>query len=233
MRNTRKMRIGVIGVLSMAMALITAPLAVTAQADEFDLAGVVDNFDFFQHDFAVSKGAAIASARIYSGSDTGDYWHGQLDLSLSDNLSVGARYADTELIKEYRVHASYDLWERGPLYITPILSYHYFDGGELVDRLMQGRLEHRPEDNLNFGRLGVRVGLSKTYDSGWNVYAYHEPRFTFLGDSDGFDFVETKSEGGFSKDLGALRVGPFIQYVTDGDYDKVWLVAGTRVSAAF
>lgn len=194
---------------------------------------VADDFEFYQHDFEASKGSLSVGARVLSG-DGGDYWHGQVDLALTDRLTVGARYADVSGVSEYRAHASYDVVQTEGFYVRTIGSYHYLDGGELIASLIEGGdLVYNGPESIDLWRLGVRVGVEGAIGENWRAFAWHEPRVVLSGELDDFQFVGSKSEAGLMRNFGPVAAGPFVQLMMDDGYQKNWLIAGTKVTAAF
>ena len=195
-------------------AVIVA-LAAVAYVFFCPAANANENFDVWQHDFAVTGENLSVSLRTYTDAD---YDHVQLTYKLPADFVVGYRYAEENGIKEHRGIAAYQGLAYGPLYVTPIVTYSSFDGIEGIDHF----------------RLGVRAGLEHDY-KGFKAFAWHEPRAVFGADVDEFDFIGSKSEAGLLFPVGKAQFGPFVQVWLDDDYKyhEGALIAGTKFVATF
>lgn len=176
---------------------------------------VADDWDVMQHDYAAEAGKSTISARHFSGGDT-DYYHGQIDYQLTDKMLAGFRYADHGDFQEYRATLAHPIYTGDAFYLSPILSYRYFQGTK------EG----------NHMRLGVRAGGQFIVADHFTVWGWHEPRAVSGGD-DGTKFIGSKSEAGVSVNVGGVMVGPFVQAIMDEDYSDPVIIAGTKLSASF
>lgn len=194
--------------IMLGVAMLLMPLSI-ANADDWD---------YMQHDFAASVGEKFeAGARIISGSDN-SYWHAEAGINLTEDATVSYRYADWDgIATEHRATLAYSVYQDEVFALTPIVSYHYFDGDGA---------------DADFGRLGLNVSFQHTFGEKYTLWVWHEPRFTFAGDAGGFELSTTKSEAGLSVPIGPIQVGPFVQMNTDGDYGEISFIAGTKVVLA-
>jgi hypothetical protein len=193
----------------------------------------VDDWDVFIVDLKVNYEDWSFSARAYT--DT-SYWHFEAQRRLLPWLTVGSRYTYNDGVGEIRPKAIVDLYDYGPFYVKPRLEYRqnvHSDPSDVTNFVDYADYTDRETyaPYLDHARLGVRLGYECDLPKyPYTVWAWHEPRWAFLGDVDEFDFIGSRSEFGMNRDYEKFSFGPFVRVDLDDEYQEPFFMAGLKVS---
>jgi len=175
---------------------------------------IAGDFDTSQHNFKLKQDKVSLEYRETLDSDKD---HLQLGYDITDNVTLEYRYVDSaDIENRFRIKAKHKWSEM--LTVGTKVEYRKFQDADDYYRLI-------PIIRLSTGKLVNMEG-----------YVNFEPRFNFgkQGESNDLRVDTTQTKIGFDYNLtDKVTVGPFLQYETDGDFDKTDVFFGTAVSVNF
>jgi len=175
---------------------------------------IADDFDTSQHNFKLKQDKISLEYRETLDSDKD---HLQLGYDISNNVTLEYRYVDADDIENrFRIKA-----------------LHKWSDSLTVGSKIEYRSFQDADDHYRFIPI-IRLSTGSLH--GMNGYVNFEPRFNFgkQGESNDLGVDATQTKVGFDYNLtDTLTVGPFLQYETDGNFDKTDVFFGTAVSVNF
>lgn len=185
------------------LAIIATAIAMPAFAGDF-------NTGEFNVKLQMDKVGVEVRETVNSDAD-----HIELSYAPIDGATVAYRYVDTA-DKEHRLIAGYE-FGFGILAFEPTVEYRNFNAGA----------DH----------YRVIPAIKAKHETGaFTIYAAFEPKFEFnkAGSTDDAKMDESESKIGFDyKFSNNVSFGPYIQYETDGDWNKTNTLIGTNLKVTF
>ncbi len=169
-----------------------------------------DDFEKSQHNFRLRSGDYGIELReeINSNKD-----HIQFSYFGLKNTEIRLRYVDNLGSKEYRPQISYMVYDNKTFFFKPRLDYRHFAG-----------------DNPDYFSFRTSFGSFHNLNSNYRAWTEVNPIWDF-GQSKENDMTLDKAQFrlGVEYMTSKVRVGPFIQYETNGHFDHTDTFLGTNL----
>lgn len=186
------------------IALALSIVSLNAYAKDTD-------FEFVENNLKLSHEQWSYSVRGYFDRD---YIHHEVAWQDPTKwLSVGARFADSNDVNEYRVFTTVDGLKWGYFQVQPRLEYRVYD------------------DPLRDDYARFRTAFSVKYPVGeFTPWAKYE----FYNDISNAEFEQTKAQLGIMYRVNShIELGPFLEQRRDENWDTIYTMVATQVNVAF
>ena len=173
-----------------------------------------EDYDTSQHNLKIDMGKWDFESRQTVNSDKD---HIQIGRDLTEDINVQLRYTDAE-DAETRIRSTIDVLNVNGFYLKQRIEWRHFENSD------------------DYGRIRPIIGYSNMINPGLKAYIDYQTSFNFdkEGEDNDFKIDAGQVKVGFDYRVHTfMKIGPFIQWEHDNDFDKSNVFLGTNITFEF